>query len=342
MLRLMGDLLKLIWCFAIGLVRSRASLETEILTLRHQLNVLRRKAPKRLVFSKIDRLVFASLYRLAPGILNALLIVKPETVIRWHRTGFRLFWRWKSRSRGGRPKVPLEIRQLIRNMSLANPIWGAPRIQGELLKLGINVGQSSVAKYMARQRRLPSQGWKAFLRNHADGIASMDLFVVPTISFRLLYGLLILWHGRRQILWLGVTAHPTAEWVARQFAEACGWERTPEYLVRDHDSVYGEIFIRRLRAMGIRDRSVAPRSPWQNGHAERLIGSLHRECLDHVVVYGERHLRQLLLAYMAYYNFARTHLSLNKDAPMPRAIQAVGRIYANPMLGGLHHRYVRI
>jgi hypothetical protein len=236
--------------------------------------------------------------------LSALLIVKPETVIRWHRTGFRLFWRWKSRSRGGRPKVPLEIRQLIRNMSLANPIWGAPRIHGELLKLGINVGQSSVAKYMARQRRLPSQGWKAFLRNHADGIASMDLFVVPTISFRLLYGLLILWHGRRQILWLGVTAHPTAEWVARQFAEACGWERTPEYLVRDHDSVYGEIFIRRLRAMGIRDRSVAPRSPWQNGHAERLIGSLHRECLDHVVVYGERHLRQLLLAYMAYYNFA--------------------------------------
>ena len=161
MLRLMGDLLKLIWCFAIGLVRSRASLETEILTLRHQLNVLRRKAPKRLVFSKIDRLVFASLYRLAPGILSALLIVKPETVIRWHRTGFRLFWRWKSRSRGGRPKVPLEIRQLIRNMSLANPIWGAPRIHGELLKLGINVGQTSVAKYMARHRRPPSHMWTA-------------------------------------------------------------------------------------------------------------------------------------------------------------------------------------
>jgi hypothetical protein len=189
----------------------RASLETEILALRHQLIVLRRKAPKRLVFSNFDRLVFASLYRLAPGILNALLIVKPETVIRWHRAGFRLFWRWKSRSRGGRPNVPLEIRQLIRNMSLANPLWGAPRIHGELLKLGINVGQTSVGKYMARHRGPLSQGWKTFLRNHADGIASMDLFVVPTISFRLLYGLLVLWHGRRQILWLGVTAHPSAE-----------------------------------------------------------------------------------------------------------------------------------
>src|SRR6202008_4044125 len=170
----------------------------------------------------------------------------------------------------------------------------------------------------------------------------MDLFLVPTISFRLLYGLLILWHGRRQILWLGVTAHPTAEWMARQLTEACGWDGTPEYIVRDRDAVYGEIFIRRLRAMGIRDRPIAPRSPWQNGHAERLIGSLRRECLDHVVVYGPRPLRPLLLAYKAYYNFARTHLSLNKDAPVPRSVQTVGRIYANPILGGLHHRYVRI
>jgi Integrase core domain len=231
---------------------------------------------------------------------------------------------------------------LIRDMSLANPFWGAPRIHGELLKLGIDVGQTSVAKYMARHRRHPSQGWKTFLRNQADGIASMDLFVVPTISFRLLYGLLILWHGRRQILWLGVTAHPTAEWTARQLTEACGWDETPEYLARDRDSVYGEIFIRRLRAMGIRDRPIAPGSPWQNGLAERLIGSLRRECLDHVVVFGERHLRQLLFLYMDYYNRARTHLSLNKDAPVPRAIQANGSIHANPILGGLHHQYVRI
>jgi hypothetical protein len=170
----------------------------------------------------------------------------------------------------------------------------------------------------------------------------MDLFVVPTISFRLLFGLLILWRGRRQILWLGVTAHPTAEWLARQVTEACSWERTPSYIVRDRDRVYGEIFTRRLRAMGIRDRPVAPRSPWQNGYAERLTGSLRRECLDHVVVFGERHLRQVLLMYLDYYNRARTHLSLNKDAPVPRAVQAVGCIYANPILGGLHHHYVRI
>src|SRR5271170_1668418 len=203
----MGDLLKLTWWAVIGLFRSRALLEAEILALRHQLNVLRRKSPKRLTFSNFDRLVFASLYRSAPSVVNALAIVEPETVVRWHRAGFRLFWRWKSRSRGGRPKVPLEIRQLIREMSHANPLWGAPRIHGELLKLGIDVGQTSVAKYMARRRKPPSQGWKTFLRNHADGIASIDLFVVPTISFRLLYTLLILRQGRRQILWLGVPAH---------------------------------------------------------------------------------------------------------------------------------------
>ena len=180
-------------------------------------------------------------------------------------------------------------------MSLANPLWGAPRIHGELLKLGIEIGQTSVAKYMARMRRPPSQGWKTFIRNHADGIASMDLFVVPTLSFRLLYGLLILRHGRRQILWLGVTVHPNAEWVARQLTEACGWEWTPSYIIRDRDGVYGEIFTRRLRAMGIRDRPTAPRSPWQNGHTERLIGSLRRECLDHVVIFGEWHLRHVFL-----------------------------------------------
>jgi transposase InsO family protein len=170
----------------------------------------------------------------------------------------------------------------------------------------------------------------------------MDLFVVPTISFRRLYGLLILEHARRQILWLGVTAHPSAEWLARQLTEACGWERTPSYIVRDRDRVYGEIFTRRLRTMGIRDRPIAPRSPWQNGYAERLIGSVRRECLDHVVVFGERHLRHVLLLYADYYNRARTHLSLNKDAPVPRAVQAIGRIHANPILGGLHHQYVRI
>ena len=338
----MGDMLKLIWWAVIGLFRSRASLEAEILILRHQLNVLRRGAPQRFAFSDFDRWIFASLYRIAPSVVNALAIVKPETVIRWHRTGFRLFWRWKSRSRGGRPKVPLEIRKLIREMSLVKLLWGAPRLHGELLKLGIDVGQTSVAKYMAKRRNPPSQGWKTFLRNHTDGIASIDLFVVPTVSFRLLYGLLILRHGRRRIMWLGATAHPTAEWIARQLTEACGWEPAPRYLIRDRDCVYGEYFKRRLRAMGIRDRPTSLRSPWQNGHTERLIGSIRRECLDHVIVFGERHLRRVLNSYMLYYNGSRTHLALSKDAPIARAVQAFGRILPVSILGGLHHHYVRI
>jgi hypothetical protein len=237
------------------LFRPRAALEAEILTLRQQINILGRTAPKKQTFSAIDRLIFVCLYRLLPGVRDALAIVKPETVVKWHRAGFRLYWRWKSKARGGRPTVPLGIRKLIREMSIANPLWGAPQ-------------------YMLRRRDPPSQGWRTFLRNHADGIAAMDMFVVPTISFRLLYGLLIMGHGRRNILWFGVTAHPTAEWIANQVTEACGWEQAPRYLIRDRDGAYGAVFIRRLRSIGIRDRPTSPRSAWQNAHAERLIGSI--------------------------------------------------------------------
>jgi transposase InsO family protein len=332
----MRDLCKLIWYVVVGLFRSKAALQAEILVLRHQLNVLQRKSPNRVALTNIDRLVFAGLCRLAPKALDALKILKPATVIRWHRGGFRAYWRWKSRPRGGRPTVPAEVRQLIREMSMANPLWGAPRIHGDLLKLGIDLGQTSVAKYMAKQRRPPSQGWKTFLRNHADGIAAMDLLVVPTISFRLLYGLLILQHCRRELLWLGVTAHPNAEWIARQLTEAYGWRDAPRYLVRDRDRAYGQVFIRRVAAMGIRDHPISARSPWQNGYAERVIGSIRQDCLDHVVVFGERHLRHLLHAYQRYYNEVRVHLWLNKDAPIPREVQRVGRVLAVPILGGLH------
>jgi transposase InsO family protein len=337
----MGDLLRLILFAVVGLFRSRAALQTEILVLRHQLNVLRRRAPKRVAVSDLDRLVFAGLYRLAPEVLNALKIIKPETVIRWHRAGFRAWWRWKSRPRGGRPKTADEIRRLIREMSVANPLWGAPRIHGELLKLGIDVGQTTVAKYIARRRRPPSQGWKTFLHNHADAIASIDMFVVPTPSFGLLY-VLILRHSRRELLWLGVTAHPNAEWLARQLTEACGWDEPPRYMIRDRDGAYGAAFIRRVAAMGIRDRPTSARSPWQNGYAERLIGSIRRECLDHVVVFGERHLRHLLASYQKYYNEVRTHLSLRKDAPVRRNVCRTGRVLPMPVLGGLHHKYVRV
>ena len=338
----MTDIFRMIWGAFAGFFRPRVDLQAEIAALRHQLNVLRRKRPERLVFTNTDRLLFVWLYRLAPSILNALSIVEPETVIGWHRRGFRAFWRWKSRSGAGRPKVSLEMRSLIRDMSVANPLWGAPRIHGELLKLGIDVGQTTVAKYMSRRRRPPSQGWKTFLQNHAEGIAAMDLFVVPTISFKLLYGLAVMSHDRRKIIHLSTTGNPSAEWIARQLTEAVGWDRAPEYIIRDRDGAYGEIFKRRLRAMGIRDRPTAPRSPWQNGYCERLIGSIRRECLDHVIIFSEQHLRQVLRSYASYYNEVRTHLSLGKDSPVSRHIQTIGRVRPVPLLGGLHHQYVRI
>jgi transposase InsO family protein len=338
----MLDLCRIILRVIVDLCRPRAALEAENLALRQQIIVLRRGRPGRVPFLAVDRIVLAWLCHLCPKAREALAIVRPDTVVRWHRAGFRYYWRWKSKRHKGRPTVLAEVRRLIRQMSIANPLWGAPRIHGELLKLGIDIGQTSVAKYMARRRGPPSQGWKTFLRNHANGIAAMDLFVVPTVSFRLLYGLLIMGHDRRQILWLGVTSQPTAEWIANQLTAACGWEQIPRDLIRDRDSCYGSIFVRRVRSLGIRDHPISARSPWQNGYAERLIGSIRRECLDHIVVTGEQHLRHVLKCYMEYYNGFRTHLSLGKDAPNRRAIQRGGRIEERPVLGGLHHQYVRI
>jgi transposase InsO family protein len=321
---------------------SRVSRDAEVLFLRQQLLVLRRSAPARLRLRNTDRLIFVWLYRLFPSLLGAAVIFKPETLVRWHRGGFRLFWRWKSRRRAGRPAVSTGVRRLVRQMRRENPLWGAPRVHGELLKLGIEIAQSSVAKYMEHRRGPPSQGWKTFLRNHALHIAAIDLFVVPTIGFRLLYGLAILHLERRRLILTAVTANPTAEWISRQITEAFPWDRAPRYPIRDRDSSYGIVVTQRLRAMGIRDRPTAPRSPWQNGHVERLIGSIRRECLDHVVVFGEAHLRRTLAAYAAYYNGVRTHLALEKDAPLWRPIQSIGRILPVPILGGLHHQYVRM
>ena len=298
----MLDLLKLLGGFLVGLFRSRAAGEAEMAFLRQQLLVLKRSAPARLRLRTADRLIFVWLYRLFPSLLGAAVIFQPETLVRWHRSGFRLYWRWKSRRRVGRPAVPADIRDLVRTMSRDNPLWGAPRIHGELLKLGIDIAQSTVAKYMSRRRRPPSPGWRAFLRNHTAHIACVDLFVVPTIGFKLLYGLVILGLERRRLVWTDVTANPTAEWIARQITEAFPWDESPRYLIRDRDTSYGAAVTRRLRAMGIRDRPITPRSPWQNGHVERLIGSIRRECLDHVVVLGERHLRHLLANYATYYN----------------------------------------
>jgi transposase InsO family protein len=287
-------------------------------------------------------LIFVCLYRLFPSLIDASIVFQPETLLCWHRRGFRLFWRWKSRRQVGRPALPADIRSLVRRISRENPLWGAPRIHGELLKLGIEIAQSSVAKYMVRRRGPPSQGWKTFIRNHAPDIAAIDLFVVPTIDFKLLYGLAIIHFGRRRLVWTSATANPTSEWIARQITEAFPWDEAPRYLIRDRDSSYGVIVRKRIRAMGIRDQPTAPRSPWQNGHTERLIGSIRRECLDHVLVLGEAHLRQTLKAYADYYNRIRTHLSLKKDAPLGRPVQAIGSLAAIPLLGGLHHEYFRM
>src|ERR1700731_1257478 len=331
-------------CFVLAVLaspfKSKLRLEAENAVLRHQLNVVRRRLPSRVRLTNNDRWFFIQLYRWFPSILQVLTIIRPETLVRWH--GFRCYWRCKSLPLGGRPQIDTELRVLIRRMSVENPLWGAPRIHGELLKLGFEVAQSSVAKYMVKRRGPPSQGWRTFLHNHAPDIAAMDLFVVPTIGFDLLYGFLIVRIDRRELVWINVTTNPTAEWIARQITEAFPWDEAPRYVIRDRDQIYGAVVTRRLRAMGIRDKPITPASPWQNGFAERLIGSIRRECVDHIIVFGEEHLRRILKSYADYYNCVRTHRSLHKDAPVSRPVQRSGIISSHAILGGLHHQYVRI
>src|SRR4029079_3762820 len=322
--------------------KSKSRLEAENVALRHQLIVLRRKMPGRPWLTNNDRWFFIQLYRWFPSVLKVVRIVQPETLVRWHRAGFRCYWRWKSLERGGRPQIEAELRLLIRRMSIENPLWGAPRIHGELLKLGFEVAQSSVAQYMVKRRGPPNQGWRTFLRNHAPDIAAMDLFIVPTIGFDLLYAFVIVRLDRRDLVWINVTTNPTAEWIAHQITEAFPWDDAPQYLIRDLDRIYSTCAPRRVPAMGIRDKPTASASPWQNGFAERLIGSIRRECVDHFVVLGEAHLRRILRAFAHYYNNIRTHRSLDKDAPVSRPVQRTGSILSHAILGRLHHHYVRV
>jgi putative transposase len=323
-----------------ALIRTRAALQLEILALRHQLQVLERARPRRVPLTRADRLVWVWLSRIWHEWRAA--IVKPETVLAWHRRGFRLFWRWKSRKRLGRPGVPPDVRALIRTMSEANPLWGAPRIHGELLKLGIKVSQATVAKYMARQRRPPSQTWRTFLANHVEQLMAADFFVVPTATYRLLFVLVILAHQRRRVVHVAVTAHPTAGWTAQQLREAFPEDTAPRYLVHDRDAAFAAVRST-VNALGIHNVPTAPRAPWQNAYAERMIGSIRRECLDHVLIVSEAGLHRVLARYLAYYHNTRTHLSLAKDAARSRPLAApeVGPIVAIPQVGGLHHRYDR-
>ena len=323
-------------------VRSRAALHLEVLALRPQLQVLNRSRPQRLRLARADRLLWIWLSRVWNEWRAAVVIVKPETVIAWHRQAFRSFWSWKSRHRIGRPSVPPDVRTLIRSMSAANPRWGAPRIHGELLKLGIEVSQSTVAKYILRRRRPPSQTWRTFLTNHIGQIVAADFFVVPTATGRLLFVLVILAHARRRIVRVAVTEHPTAAWTSQQLREAFPWDEAPRYVIRDRDHAFAG-WANTAKAMGIEEVLTAPRSPWQNAYVERFIGSVRRECLDHVIVLSATGLQRLMHLYCAYYEHSRTHLSLNKDAPIPRPIAAPdGRVVAIPQVGGLHHRYERL
>jgi transposase InsO family protein len=305
-------------CFALAVLvspfKSKLRLEAEHAVLRHQLIVLRRRLHGRVRLTNNDRWFLIQLYRWFPSILQVLTIVRPETLVRWHRAGFRRYWRWKSHSRGGRPQIQTELRALIRQMSMENPLWVRHAFTASCLSWGFKSRSRVSQKYMVKRRGPPSQGWCTFLRNHAPNIAAMDLFVVPTIGFKLLYAFVVVRLDRRDLVWIDVTANPTAEWVARQITEAFPWNEAPRYMSRDRDRIYGAVVTRRLRAMGIRDKPTAPASPWQNGFAERLIGSIRRECLDHIIVSGEAHLRRTLISYAAYYNLSRTHRSLNKDA----------------------------
>jgi putative transposase len=316
--------------------RSRTALQIEILSLRHQLGVLQRSV-KRPNLKTADRLLWVWLSTVWSGWRSSVFIVQAATVIAWHRKGFRLFWK------PGRPLVPREIRELIRTMNRENPMWGAPRIHGELLKLGIDIGETSVSKYMIRPRRPPSQTWKTFLENHVKSMVSVDFFTVPTIRFQILYVFLVLAHDRRRILHFAVTAHPTAEWTVQQLREAFPWDTAPGYLLRDRDRIFGQDFVHQVKAMGIKEVLSAPRSPWQRAYVERVIGTIRRECLDHIIVFHERSLYRHLQGFLDYYHRTRTHLGLQKDTPESRPVQFAkgGTIVSIPEVGGLHHRYQR-
>ncbi|MGB5312357.1 MAG: integrase core domain-containing protein [Polyangiales bacterium] len=323
-------------------LRSQRELALENLALRQQLAVLKCTA-KRPKLSTVDRAFWVALSRLWPDWQHALILVKPETVIRWHRQGFKLYWTWKSRHRAGRPRIDAEIRTLIRRMARENPTWGAPRIHGELCMLGFEVSEATVSRYMPRRTKPPSQSWRSFLRNHTQDLVSIDFFVVPTATFRILYVFLVLEHDRRRIVHLNVTEGPSAQWTGQQLVNAFPYDSAPKYLIRDRDKIYGAAFVHRARAMGIEQVLTAPQSPWQNPYCERVIGTLRRECLDQVIVLGEQHLRRILRQYLEYYHESRTHLALDKDAPELREPESIdgGKVIALPMVGGLHHRYTR-
>jgi transposase InsO family protein len=336
-------IIQAIFLFLRAFILGRAATAIENLALRQQVAVFKQSV-KRPNLRPRDRVFWVVLSRLWRNWRSALAIVQPETVIRWHRRGFKLYWKWKSRrGKPGRPPIEREIRDLIRRMSRENPTWGAPRIVSELALLGHEVAKQTVAKYMVRTRKPPSQTWRTFLDNHVPDIAACDFFTVPTVTFRVLYVFIVLRHDRRQVVHFNVTTNPYAEWTAQQIINAFPYEESPRFLIRDRDDIYGDYFTRRVEDMGIEEVPITPRSPWQNPYCERVIGSIRRECLNHVIVLNEEHLHRILTEYFDYYHNSRCHLSLDRNSPIPRRLEppSEGEVIAIPQVGGLHHRYTR-
>jgi putative transposase len=329
---------------SLGLVCSgHRAVALENVALRQQLAVLRRTGRHPQLGTR-DRLFWVLLAKAWSEWRTALIIVQPDTVVRWHRQWLRRRWtRRSTHARPGRPSTAAAIRTLVDKMRAAIPLWGAPRIHGELVKLGIAVSERTVSRLLRRRRRPPSQTWRTFLTNHVTSLVSMDFFTVPTLTGRVLFVLVLLSHHRRRIAHLAITEHPTAAWTAQQVIDAFPYDTAARWLVRDRDAIYGDAFRRRVAGMGMTELMAAPSSPWQNPFAERLIGSLRRECLDHVIILSQRHLRRVLARYVSYYHHSRTHLSLAKDAPTPRRVQDIteGDVMAFPEVGGLHHRHER-
>src|ERR1700690_516546 len=323
-------------------LRTRHDLGLEILALRQQVAVLKRRHPRPRL-NNLDRWFWLVLRRLWSRWAEVLILVKPETVVDWHRAGFQLYWRL--RSRGGGRKIGGDVFEIVRRLACENPSWGAPRIHGELLKLGLDISERTVSRYLAR--RLPRPGdaaknWLAFLSNHREAIAAMDFFTVPTVTFRLLYCFFAIDHGRRRILHFNVTGHPTAEGVVQQLRETFSDSDRHRYVILDRDSKFSAEVIGFLRSSGIKPVRTSVRSPWQNGVAERWVGSARRDCFDHVIALNEAHIRRLAREYMAYYHADRTHDGLGKDTPSGRAVEVrpIGaELISQPRVGGVHHRY---
>jgi putative transposase len=329
--------------FARLLFSGHAAIAVENAALRLQLAAFQRKR-KRPVLTSFDRLFWGGLSLLWTGWRVPLIYVQADTVVRWQRERFRRFWARLSRvkqRRRGRPALAVEMRRLIERMAAANPLWGAPRIHGELKMLGIQISERTVSRILRKLPRPPSQTWKTFLHNHLGQIVSTDFFTVPTITMKVLFVFLVLEHRRRQVLHFNVTEHPSAAWTSQQIVEAFAEQNAPRYLLRDRDGVYGNDVRLRIASLHMEELLTAPQSPWQNPYVERLIGSIRRDCLNHFVILNAKHLKTTLAWYFAYYHESRTHLGLDKQCPFPRQVSSMGKIIEIPQLGGLHHRYER-